>query len=337
MGYKAYELSNHLGNVLTTISDNYTITPPSGGGGLVRVLSSQDYYPFGMAMTERSYTESQETKYRYGFNTQERDEDIDEGGNHYTAEFWEYDARTGRRWNVDPVVKEYESGYACLGNSPIWMIDINGADTSFFDNKTRKQFVKVYNQVNSKISKLDNKIEKKIDKWKAKNYSDNKLAEKIGRLNEKRSKLISIKNSFDAVITSSVMYHYTARPKNGTDYLSGGGTSVNIPNNRVDVWFYSGNLSTIVHETRHAAGYAWKEWAWHPNEGLNTPISYDYQDEVEAYEQQSNYAIIFGGYGKKNSREIKQTILANYGKKDFIIKKFKQNCVNPLLQLKIIK
>ena len=54
LGYKAYELSNHLGNVLTTISDNVIITPPSGVGGLsARVLSSQDYYPFGRSEERR--------------------------------------------------------------------------------------------------------------------------------------------------------------------------------------------------------------------------------------------------------------------------------------------
>jgi hypothetical protein len=122
LGYKAYELSNHLGNVLTTISDNYAPQPPTGGVS-ARVLSSQDYFPFGMVMTERSFVEKQERKYRWGFNTQERDEDIDEGGNHYTAEFWEYDSRIGRRWNLDPKPQINISDYAVNGNSPIWFQD----------------------------------------------------------------------------------------------------------------------------------------------------------------------------------------------------------------------
>ena len=159
LGYKAYELSNHLGNVLTTISDNYTITPPSGGGGLVRVLSSQDYYPFGMVMTERSFVEKQDRKYRYGFNTQETDEDIDEGGSHYTAEFWEYDGRTGRRWNVDPVVKVYISGYAVLGNSPIRMLDPSGNDWYEHkgDEKTGEGRSVVWKKGNGKTISVDGK------------------------------------------------------------------------------------------------------------------------------------------------------------------------------------
>lgn len=37
------------------------------------------------------------SKYRYGFNGQERDDEIKGAGNSYTAEYWEYDSRTGRR------------------------------------------------------------------------------------------------------------------------------------------------------------------------------------------------------------------------------------------------
>jgi LysM repeat protein len=64
--------------------------------------------------------------YSYGFNTQESSPEIQD--NHFTALFWEYDARSGRRWNLDPVVKIWESGYACLSNNPIQFNDVNGDD-----------------------------------------------------------------------------------------------------------------------------------------------------------------------------------------------------------------
>ncbi|NII25345.1 hypothetical protein HB364_09650 [Pseudoflavitalea sp. X16] len=66
--------------------------------------------------------------YRYGFNGQEKSNEIKGNGNSYTAEFWEYDPRLGRRWNVDPVIKEWESPYACLYNNPISIIDPSGLD-----------------------------------------------------------------------------------------------------------------------------------------------------------------------------------------------------------------
>jgi RHS repeat-associated protein len=44
--------------------------------------------------------------YRFGFNGQEMDNEISgQTGTHTTAIFWEYDARLGRRWNVDPLSK----------------------------------------------------------------------------------------------------------------------------------------------------------------------------------------------------------------------------------------
>jgi outer membrane biosynthesis protein TonB len=66
--------------------------------------------------------------YVYGFNGQEKDNEVAGSGNVYTAMYWEYDARLGRRWNMDPVVKEEESPYACFNNSPILMEDQNGDD-----------------------------------------------------------------------------------------------------------------------------------------------------------------------------------------------------------------
>jgi hypothetical protein len=61
--------------------------------------------------------------YRYGFNSQEQDNEIYGNGNSYTAEFWQYDSRLGRRWNVDPVVKQWESTYSCFSGNPVRYID----------------------------------------------------------------------------------------------------------------------------------------------------------------------------------------------------------------------
>jgi hypothetical protein len=71
----------------------------------------------------------QSDKYRFGFNGQEKDNEIAGVGNHNTAEFWEYDTRVGRRWNVDPLVKPWESSYSCFANNPLWFMDLDGADT----------------------------------------------------------------------------------------------------------------------------------------------------------------------------------------------------------------
>ena len=50
-------------------------------------------------------------------------------GSSYTAEYWQYDSRIGRRWNKDPVIKVYESPYVAFGNSPTWVVDPLGLDS----------------------------------------------------------------------------------------------------------------------------------------------------------------------------------------------------------------
>lgn len=67
--------------------------------------------------------------YRFAFNGQTRDDEVyGVTGSLNTALFWEYDTRLGRRWNVDPVVKEEESPYACFNGNPIQKTDVNGDD-----------------------------------------------------------------------------------------------------------------------------------------------------------------------------------------------------------------
>ncbi len=143
-GSKFFELSNHLGNVLVTISDRktpidagtytyssttqtYTYINPTLDGNIdyytAEVITANDYYVFGMAMPSRKYSLAN-GNYRYGFNGQMKSDEI--GGDSYTALFWEYDARTGRRWNVDPEVKDAESPYMCFSGNPIFFSDILG-------------------------------------------------------------------------------------------------------------------------------------------------------------------------------------------------------------------
>ena len=81
-------------------------------------------------LNERTSTVLGSEKFRYGFNSQEKDDEVSGAGNSYTAEFWQYDSRLGRRWNIDPVLKEHESPYGCFANNPIWFADRDGADTS---------------------------------------------------------------------------------------------------------------------------------------------------------------------------------------------------------------
>jgi RHS repeat-associated protein len=93
------------------------------------VISSTDYYAFGSPMPGRSFNAGD---YRAGMNGQYKDDEIFEGA--YTAEYWQYDSRLGRRWNRDPKPTLGVSDYACFGNNPILFSDVNGDSISIARN-----------------------------------------------------------------------------------------------------------------------------------------------------------------------------------------------------------
>ncbi len=141
-GEKIFELSNHLGNVMVTLSDRKV--PVSSNGNTIDyyvadVVSANDYYPFGMSMPGRGYNAG---NYRYGFNGKEDNKDISEGGQDYGMRI--YDKRLGRFLSTDPLAKSYPmlTAYQFASNSPISGIDLDGlefyyaADGKFLGQRT---------------------------------------------------------------------------------------------------------------------------------------------------------------------------------------------------------
>jgi RHS repeat-associated protein len=124
VGVKNYELSNHLGNVLATISDK-TIFNTDHYNGIV--YSAQLYYPFGWEIPTLSYTAK---SYRYGFNGVEKAREIGEGVN--TTFYREQDTRAGRWWSFDPRPNAAVSPYAMMENNPIAFSDVLGDTTRVY-------------------------------------------------------------------------------------------------------------------------------------------------------------------------------------------------------------
>jgi len=129
-GKKFYELSNHLGNVLSVVSDRLFSTETSSGSGVVDfysadLVSSSDYYPFGMAMVGRKFNTP---AYRFGFNGKEKDEEFTNSASHYDFGARIYDSRLGRFLSIDPKYRLYTfmSSYCYAANNPIIFIDDNG-------------------------------------------------------------------------------------------------------------------------------------------------------------------------------------------------------------------
>jgi len=97
LGLKSFELSNHLGNVLVTVSDKPIYKVSSGSIYFnPEITSISDYYPFGAPIAGRSAAFGGE--YRFGFNGKELDEESE------TQDYGMriYDCRLGRFLSVDP-------------------------------------------------------------------------------------------------------------------------------------------------------------------------------------------------------------------------------------------
>jgi|GEM_PF-4525774 len=138
IGHKQYELTNHLGNVLATITDKRI--PHSSDGTTVdyynpETTTAQDYYAFGFQVPKRGYT--LDKPYRYGFNGKENDNDVkvDFDGNEIPGAQQDYgmriyDPRVGRFLSVDPLTPKYPelTPYQFASDNPIENIDLDGLE-----------------------------------------------------------------------------------------------------------------------------------------------------------------------------------------------------------------
>src|SRR5690554_1413664 len=135
LGKKRYELTNHLGNVLATISDRKIYNSTDGYYEPVITMKA-DYYAFGMLQPGRNEGISDA---RYGYQGSEKTDEIKGSGNHYTTFFRELDPRLGRWWATDPVVHPSQSPYCSMDNNPILYNDPLGDDVEYGSKKDERR------------------------------------------------------------------------------------------------------------------------------------------------------------------------------------------------------
>ncbi|NQX82814.1 MAG: hypothetical protein HRT66_12605 [Flavobacteriaceae bacterium] len=107
-GVYNYQLTDHLGNVRAVIAR--ADTSPA---------TATDYYPFGMAMPERTRIGGE--LYRYNYQGQEKDSET--GKEAFELRLW--DSRIGRWLTTDPYGQFY-SPYLGMGNNPVMYTDSDG-------------------------------------------------------------------------------------------------------------------------------------------------------------------------------------------------------------------
>lgn len=145
IGNRQYELTNHLGNVLSVISD--FVTPIDDNlneevdGYAATIISVSDYSPFGVLLQGRSFANP---NYRYGFNGKEKDDEFKGNDNSYDFGARIYDPRIGRFFSPDPKESEYpfQSTYCFAGNNPIQLVDENGEGPKDPSDKFTEKFNK---------------------------------------------------------------------------------------------------------------------------------------------------------------------------------------------------
>ncbi|MBI3518043.1 MAG: hypothetical protein HY062_01630 [Bacteroidetes bacterium] len=150
LGRKTYHGTNHLGNVLTQITDRKIPVDNNGDGQidyfLADIQSSTDYHPFGTEMSGRRLLS---VKAKYGMNGKEKDDEISGNGNSYDFGARQNDSRLGRWWSVDPKYKlsPQNSPYCFAANNPIYYIDADGNVIQPANEKSKQEY-------NSAVTKL---------------------------------------------------------------------------------------------------------------------------------------------------------------------------------------
>ena len=104
------------------------------------MVTANDYYPFGSLMPGRKYIASS-SKYRYGFNGKENDNEVKGEGNQQDYGLRIYDPRLGKFLSVDPLTQSYPelTPYQFASNSPIASVDLDG----------KEAWIAIYSQIDN--------------------------------------------------------------------------------------------------------------------------------------------------------------------------------------------
>jgi len=219
---------------------------------------------------------------RFGFNGQEKDQEIYNNQSTTTATFWEYDGRIGRRWNLDPKPQIFISDFACFGNNPLSFSDLLGDKfKKSSDEQTASTMKKDFKNKENKYKRSADKYGKKMDEA-ALNGDRKAEMEYLSKWEEADAgvkEMQQAQNEIDELGSSSEVFTF-----NRLSPISKIGF-VNKDNEGTIVINYL-NFSNKVHETKHAFQHIAGKL-----EFVDGGVKYaDLTDEVEAYKRQFYYS-----------------------------------------------
>ncbi|HZY82114.1 MAG TPA: DUF6443 domain-containing protein [Cyclobacteriaceae bacterium] len=129
-GYAYFYLSNENAKVVEVYFDDFKIEHVKGA-----VVSSQDYYPFGL--TYNSFSRESAIANPMQYNGKEFQDELGLGWLDYGARF--YDASISRWTTTDPLAEKYMpvSPYAYVANNPVHFKDPNGKEIWIYYQEAR--------------------------------------------------------------------------------------------------------------------------------------------------------------------------------------------------------
>ncbi len=112
---------------------------------IANVINQNDYFPYGMLLPNRHESTN---AYRYGFQGQEKDDEIKGEGNSINYKYRMHDPRVGRFFAVDPLTAKYPhyTPYSFSGNKVINSIELEGLE----DFKITGNDAQFYGGINGK-------------------------------------------------------------------------------------------------------------------------------------------------------------------------------------------
>jgi RHS repeat-associated protein len=261
-------------------------------------------YPFGMIMPERTWS-SDSVSYGFGFNGQMKDDEIYGAGNSYTAEYWQYDARLGRRWNVDPRPNPSISPYACFKNNPIFFVDVFGDTLSGYSETEQKALENFEKRVDQQVVKYENKVQglnKQLENQELSKRKIRGLKKELKSAESSLSQWQEVKNELEELHKSKENY-VIRMGENVTNKVEGGNLFYNNETGDIDINIISNPLSEysfdqkLAHELKHAFQFSQFRIAFDAASGNIFGDTYSKKLEIEAY-QRLNLIHSISGEGK---------------------------------------
>jgi RHS repeat-associated protein len=212
LGLKSFELANHLGNVLVTVSDKPVYKVSSGTIYFQSEITSiSDYYPFGAPINGRSFSS---TEYRFSFQGQEADGEM--GTQDYG--FRIYKPALGKFLSVDQLIKVTKQPYLANNNNPIYYNDPTGmiAEVPGDIYSSDGRHLKNDGTVDEKVYVVDKSKIASTGRWAVKDQIEVK-----GMTNKElnlRASLSTLKQAEAGRLNKALDYNTWNNNKNFTEY-----------------------------------------------------------------------------------------------------------------------